>query len=94
MNFFFLGESDEISTVVPMEATKSTNNYRYFSLTDEPRILLPKNLFVKARAVYVAACDDSIFGKELKERKTLAQYHGGRYHFRLNTHHHTANKIS
>ncbi|CAD6269996.1 unnamed protein product [Miscanthus lutarioriparius] len=62
---------DEISTVVPMEATKSTNNYRYFSLTDEPRILLPKNLFVKARAVYVAAGDDSIFGKELKNARHL-----------------------
>jgi len=69
--FFFLGESDEISTVVPMEATKSTNNYRYFSLIDQPRILLPKKLFVKARAVYVAAGDDSIFGKELKNARHL-----------------------
>ncbi|KAL6595680.1 hypothetical protein ACP70R_048020 [Stipagrostis hirtigluma subsp. patula] len=63
---------DEISLVVPKETTASTKSYRYFSLNDEEsRNHPPKNLYGKARAIYVAKGDNFVFDKALKNAKHL-----------------------
>jgi len=54
-----------------MEVTKYTKRYRYFSLINQTTIVLPKNMFEKACAVYAAACGNPIFGKELKNARHL-----------------------
>ncbi|KAL6641991.1 hypothetical protein ACP70R_020172 [Stipagrostis hirtigluma subsp. patula] len=64
-----LGE--EISLVVPKETTRFTKSYRYFSLIEQTRSLLPKNIFGKTRALYVDGGDNFIFGKALKNAKHL-----------------------
>jgi len=53
---------DEISLDVPKDSTCSTKSYRYFSLTEQAQNLPPKNLFQKARSIYVENCGDAIFG--------------------------------
>ncbi|CAL4995822.1 unnamed protein product [Urochloa decumbens] len=69
---------DEISLVVPAELAKCTKSYRYFSLMEQPRNPLPRNIFKKARAIYVATGDDLIFGKSLKNsihlRSIMVEY--------------------
>ncbi|WVZ54679.1 hypothetical protein U9M48_005443 [Paspalum notatum var. saurae] len=60
---------DEFSTNVPDDATSSTKCYRYFSLIELPRKLLPGNVFNNARAIYVDKGNDIIFGKALKNAK-------------------------
>ncbi|KAJ1256640.1 hypothetical protein BS78_K337400 [Paspalum vaginatum] len=44
---------EEISTIVPEDATSSRKGYRYFSLLERPRKPLPKRVFKNARAIYV-----------------------------------------
>ncbi|KAL6597437.1 hypothetical protein ACP70R_046877 [Stipagrostis hirtigluma subsp. patula] len=61
---------DEISHDVPQAAASSTNSYRYFSLNNQRRNLLPKNIFEKARAIYVQDSDIT-FGKSLKNARHL-----------------------
>ncbi|KAL6597457.1 hypothetical protein ACP70R_046897 [Stipagrostis hirtigluma subsp. patula] len=63
--------NDEISHDVPQEATNMKRSYRYFSLIEQPRNLLPKNIFEKARVVYVDSGDSIIFGKSLKNARHL-----------------------
>ncbi|KAL6597456.1 hypothetical protein ACP70R_046896 [Stipagrostis hirtigluma subsp. patula] len=62
---FILG--DEISK----ETTTSTKSYRYFSLNEESRNRPPKNLYGKARAIYIAKGDSFVFDKALKNAKHL-----------------------
>ncbi|KAL6597454.1 hypothetical protein ACP70R_046894 [Stipagrostis hirtigluma subsp. patula] len=62
---------DEISLVVPKETTASTKSCRYFSLNEESRNHLPKNLYGKARAIYIAKGDNFVFDKALKNAKHL-----------------------
>ncbi|KAL6653294.1 hypothetical protein ACP70R_008872 [Stipagrostis hirtigluma subsp. patula] len=62
---------DEISLVVPDQTNSSTKTYRYFSFTEASRTIPPENLFEKARAIFVAAGDDFIFGKALKNASYL-----------------------
>ncbi|KAL6640511.1 hypothetical protein ACP70R_021634 [Stipagrostis hirtigluma subsp. patula] len=62
---------DEISLVVPKERTTSTKSYRYFSLNEESRNHPPKNLYEKARAIYIAKGDNFVFDKALKNAKHL-----------------------
>jgi Leucine-rich repeat (LRR) protein len=62
---------DEISFVVPMEEENSTKSYRYFSLREQPEVNVPKNIFGKARAVYITKCYDRIFGMALEKAKHL-----------------------
>ncbi|WVZ54680.1 hypothetical protein U9M48_005444, partial [Paspalum notatum var. saurae] len=62
---------EEISTDMPEDATSSTKYYRYLSLVEEQKKLLPKKVFHNARAIYVHGGADIIFGKELKNAKHL-----------------------
>ncbi|KAL6640517.1 hypothetical protein ACP70R_021640 [Stipagrostis hirtigluma subsp. patula] len=63
---------DEISLVVPKERTTSTKSYRYFSLNGEQsRNHPPKNLYGKARAIYIANGNNFVFDKALKNAKHL-----------------------
>ncbi|KAL6595664.1 hypothetical protein ACP70R_048004 [Stipagrostis hirtigluma subsp. patula] len=66
--------NDEISHAVPQEAASSTNSYRYFSLNNQGRNLLPKNSFEKARAVYVQNSDIT-FDKSLQNARHLRSIH-------------------
>ncbi|CAO2140681.1 unnamed protein product [Urochloa humidicola] len=62
---------DDISFVVPKESNSSTKGCRYFSLVDDSIILPSKSIFQKARAIYVAAGDDLIFSKTLRNARHL-----------------------
>jgi Leucine-rich repeat (LRR) protein len=53
---------NEISVGVAKATTNFKKSYRYFNLIKEPPKLMPKNLFEKARAIYVAGFDNSIIG--------------------------------
>ncbi|KAL6640514.1 hypothetical protein ACP70R_021637 [Stipagrostis hirtigluma subsp. patula] len=66
---FILG--DEISVDVPKETTTSAKSYRYFSLNEESSNRPPKNLYGKARAIYIAKGDNFVFDKALKNAKHL-----------------------
>jgi hypothetical protein len=61
---------EEISTIVPVDATSSTRGYRFFSLI-EPRKPLPKKVFENARAIYIDKGNDIFFGSTLKNAKHL-----------------------
>jgi hypothetical protein len=62
---------EEISTTVPEDATSSTKGYRYFSLIEQPRKLLPKMVFDNTCAIFVDGGDDIISGNTLKNAKHL-----------------------
>ncbi|KAL6597451.1 hypothetical protein ACP70R_046891 [Stipagrostis hirtigluma subsp. patula] len=62
---------DETSFVVPEETTTSTKSYRYFSLNEDSSNCPPKNLYGKARAIYIAKGDSFVFDKALKNAKHL-----------------------
>ncbi|RLM70253.1 hypothetical protein C2845_PM17G00680 [Panicum miliaceum] len=61
---------DEISLDVPKDETCCTKSYRYFSLTGQAQNVPPKNMFQKARSIYVDNCADAIFGA-LKDTRHL-----------------------
>ncbi|RLM48696.1 hypothetical protein C2845_PMPSC055824 [Panicum miliaceum] len=61
---------DEISLDVPKDQTCCTKSYRYFSLTGQAQNVPPKNMFQKARSIYVDNCADAIFGA-LKDTRHL-----------------------
>ncbi|CAD6255044.1 unnamed protein product [Miscanthus lutarioriparius] len=63
---------DEISFDMPKEATSSTTkSYRYFSLIKRPEHMVPKNIFRKARVVYMRKYEDYIYDMALKHAKHL-----------------------
>uniref|UniRef100_A0A0D9VKA2 Uncharacterized protein n=1 Tax=Leersia perrieri TaxID=77586 RepID=A0A0D9VKA2_9ORYZ len=62
---------EEISIIVPEDASSSTKGSRYISLVEQPRNILPDFFFEKARALYVDKGDHQIFGKALKSAKHL-----------------------
>jgi hypothetical protein len=62
---------EEISTTVPEDTTSSTKGYRYFSLIEQPRKLLPKKVFDNTRAIYIDGGNDIIYGNTLKNAKHL-----------------------
>jgi len=53
---------DKISHDVPKDEKDSTKSYRYFYLTERTQNLPSKNMFQKARSIYVDNCDYAIFG--------------------------------
>jgi len=62
----------EISVGVPKETANPTKKCRYFCLTEKPKEFLPKNLFEKARAIYVATCDDDfVIGKAVEHLRSI-----------------------
>ncbi|KAJ1273942.1 hypothetical protein BS78_05G024500 [Paspalum vaginatum] len=61
---------EEISTNVPKDAASFTKGYRYFSLIEQPRKVLPKKVFCNARAIYVDQGSD-IFVNALENTKHL-----------------------
>ncbi|KAJ1256641.1 hypothetical protein BS78_K337500 [Paspalum vaginatum] len=61
---------EEISTNVPNDADSSTKSYRYYSLIERPRKVLPKKIFHNARAIYVDEGND-IFINPLENAKHL-----------------------
>jgi Leucine-rich repeat (LRR) protein len=62
---------DEISFDVPNEATRTTKSYRYFSLIKRTENLELKNIFRKARIVYMPWPRDYTNFMELKHAKHL-----------------------
>ncbi|XP_021316927.1 putative disease resistance protein RGA3 [Sorghum bicolor] len=62
---------DKISPAVPKEATSSAKGCRYFSLIERPENLAPKNIFRKARAVYMPWSGDYTNVMALKHAKHL-----------------------